>query len=146
MKYVARREDNGELVNVTFDQIMSQQAGFITLEDGTLARCVTVTDEWQRATKHKKVRVEIVSDTLGVTANRVDEYRENAKQFGYKVEFVPEPGCEHFCQAKFPSWHEKDRYMAFRGLCDKNSKTGSGAPLSPLLLERASQRLLDANP
>ena len=148
MTYKFRREDNGDIIEVDFATAMSQSGGFITLPDGASARrCVYLENhDDYRSEKREKVQAEIVSDTLGVTANAVADYRANAAKHGYHIEFTPDPTSPYFYQARFPSWQEKARYAKFRGLgADRNSKNGSGAALSPAQFERAKQRLLESS-
>lgn len=143
MSYFYSREDNGQIVEVDFETAMSQQAGFITLPDGVAARRVHFEEHQQPSGERKKLQSEIISDTLGVTDVKLDEYRQNAEQYGYRVEWTQDPHEPTYYQARFPSWKERDRYMRFRGLCDKNSRNGGGAALSADCLERAKQRLLE---
>ena len=147
--YLYRREDNDQIVEVDFATMMSQVGGYITLPDGVQARrCVYLESQEQTAAEKRiKVQPEIVSDTLGVTDKAVNDFRANAEQYGYRVEFKPDPTApEDFYEAHFPSWREKQRYAAFRGLPhDLNGRNGSGATLSPQTLERAKQRLLKAS-
>ena len=146
MTYKFRREDDDQIVEVDFATAMNQVGGMITLPDGVTARrCVYLEEQPERGERHKKVQAEVVSDTLGVSVDHVAAYRANAEQYGQRVEFVPDPTCEHWCKAKFPSWQDRDRYMQFRGMTDKNSRNGSGAVLSPAQFEQAKNRLLNAD-
>jgi hypothetical protein len=148
-KYYARREDNGVLIEVTFEQVMDQQAGYITLSDGVLAkRCVYLEQDGKplkTATKQTGPSPEIVSDTLGCGMYQVEELREHARRNGCRVEFTPDPEVPQFYQARFGSEKAKWEYAKSRGLHDKNGLNGGGAVLSAEQLERAKVRLLESS-
>lgn len=143
MKYIFRRLDNDELIEVDFETAMSQVNGYITLPDGTEARrCVYLEKQAERAAKQKKLRHEIVSDTLGVTKHQLEESRKRAAAQGLRVDFTPDPTEPTFYQARFPSAKDYKRYADSFGFTDKNSRNGGGSPLSAELLKRSIQRVL----
>jgi len=148
-KYIYRREDNGVLVEVDFETAMGQQGGYITLSDGVMARRCVYLEQDGKPVQNKPtttgITPEVVSDTLGVPQHQVHEFREDARRNGYSVEFTQDPDVPQFYQARFPSENEKWRYAGHRGLNDRNSRNGGGAPLSPAQFERAKQRLLEAS-
>jgi hypothetical protein len=143
MTYKFQREDNGAIVEVDFETAMSQQAGFITLPGGVLARRVQTPTAQKTSDAPKKLRAEIVSDTLGVTETAVREYQADAQRNGFSgVEFVRDKHEPTFYQCKVGSVAEWRKYIEHRGLSDKNSRNGGGATLSPQTFERVRQRLL----
>jgi hypothetical protein len=146
MSYVYRREDNGDLVTVGFDEMMSQRDGYITLPDGVLAKRCVYLENHATAAKEKLIplKAEIVSDNLGCTGHQVANFREDAQRHGFTgVEFTPDPHEPTYYQARISSVHEWRRYLKHRCLREKNSRNGGGQPLSPGMLKRASERLLE---
>lgn len=147
-KYVFRREDNGELIEVDWDTMMGQQGGFITLPDGVQARRCTHLENGEAKTTLQKsdagLHPKIVSDTLGCGQYQVEELREDARRNGFGVEFAPDPAVPEFYQAHVGSVAEWRRYIKHRGLFDKNGRNGGGATLSREQFERAKSRLLEA--
>ena len=152
MKYIYRREDSGETIEVDFETAMSQRDGYIQLPDGVLAkRCVYLEEADAEIIRKAPdgptipLKAEIVSDALGVTCNQVDEMRADAAKNGYSVEFTQDPHEPTFYQLRAPSWAERDRYARHRGYNDKNGLLGSGAALSAAQLEQAAARVKAEN-
>lgn len=158
-KYIFRRTDNDELVEVDFQTMMTQQGGYITLPDGREARrCVHLeqpddSDPQPKAGKRKKVQAEIISTSLGCTARQVETFKRLAAEAKIPVEFVPQhtPHGVHFYEAKFPSWKARDAYAKHRHSSnDRNSRNGGATPLGEELYNRAvalvSRRENDSSP
>ena len=148
MTCIFRREDNDELIELDFATVMERQdaAGYVTLDDGVLARrCIHLEQKAGRADRRAELDKPIISDTLGVTAHQLAEMEADRKAHGFRgVEFVQDAAEPTFYQVKCDSVASWRAYMKHRGMADRNSKNGSGASLSPALLERAKQRILAA--
>lgn len=127
--------DSGELVEVDFETMMGQQNGFITLPDGTKAKRVNT--PIGKPKRELPQSVPVVSDNLGFCDYQLPQFEEHLKRTGIKgVEFKRDPGFPGFIQVHADSEARKMEYARSRGLDDMNSKNGSGAALSPELLER----------
>ena len=151
MSYLYRRDDNGEVVDVGFAQMLDQKDGFIILPDGSSARrCVHLEIERDRkfavpvdSERRDKVSSAIVSDALGFTAAQYADFEaDRVKNKFSGVEFKKDPTCPWFYQAHFSSWAARDAYMKHRQLRDNNSKNGSGATLTREQLEAAAEMLM----
>lgn len=151
MKYIYRREDTGDLIDVDFETAMNQLDGYIQLPDGVLARRCFHLEQSDAETIRKApdgqivpIKAEIVSDALGVTCNQVAEMRADAAKNGFAVEFTQDPHEPTFYQLRASSWAEHARYMRHRGYFDKNGLLGSGAALSAAQLEQAAARVKES--
>lgn len=141
--YQFRREDDGQIVEVGFIEMMEKDAaGCITLADGVVAREIRRSS---RRVEHKGkasiVSPPIVSDALGVTCHQIAEFEADRVAHGFSgLEFRQDPMTPGFYQAHFSSWAEKDRYMKHRdnSLVDR-SKKGSSVTMTPDLLRRAEE-------
>lgn len=138
-KYNFRREDNGKIVMVSFEEMMKQQGGWITLPDGTQAR--RVHDESRMRKKTKEVRTgsrDIVSDSLGFGQHQLDHFESDRKAHGFDgVEFKRDPMVPEFFQVHCSSRAEFNRYVKHRGMVQKTSV--GGVRLSDEELRRAEQ-------
>lgn len=105
MRYVYRREDNGELVELwmTVEEMERRQGknGFIILDDGVKA----IRDY---AEEHRQFTVEkpITSDGLGCHPEQCREFEEQARSLGVPVEFDRRTG-----QALFTGRRHRNRYI-----------------------------------
>lgn len=144
--YSFRRQDNGEIIQVGFQEMMTKDsAGFITLPDGVAARQVHEgVIAAPREGTASVVGKPIISDALGFTEHQFPEM-EAARQLGKfsGVEFVRDPQVPTFFQVKCAGPDEHRRYMEFRGMYDKNSRNGGGATMSQDQLDRASQLVVE---
>ena len=148
--YIFRREDNGQTVDVDWETMMQQYAGFITLADGIQARRVYCEEELTQIEipipQTNGREPPIVSDALGFSQHQLADFEADRRAHGFAgVEFTRDPHEPTFFQARFSSPQEWRAYMKHRGMTDNNSKNGGGAALSPSLLERAAQRLLEGD-
>ena len=144
MSYLFRREDDGEVVEVDFEQMMWQdRAGYITLPDGCQAkRCLHL--ELERDGRRVASRpIEtgtprtIVSDSLGFGEHQLADFEQDRQQSGFLgVEFVRDPQVPQFFQVKCSSRAEYERYVKHRGMVNK---TGiGGVRLTQEDLDRAA--------
>jgi hypothetical protein len=140
-KYIFRREDNGELVEVPWSVMIEQVGGYITLEDGVSARRCLHLEKHEAPAREapvKKADQTIVSDALGFQAEQLGEYETDRREHGFSdVSFTPDPTCPEFYQARFGSWKARDEYMRHRGMHDQSR--GSGVTLSQEDLDRATE-------
>lgn len=144
--YPFRREDNGATLYVTFQEMMTKDAaGFITLQDGVVAREIREEAQAvQREGAASSVGKPIISDALGFTEHQFPEMeaaRQAAKFSG--VEFVRDPHVPTFFQVKCAGPDEHRRYMEFRGMYDKNSRNGGGAGLSQEQMDKAAAIVIE---
>lgn len=105
------------------------------------------TGEWVDKGKAKKPpranEPDIVSDSLGVTKWQVDEFREDARKNGFRVDFVTDRGpsaVEGFFPAK-GSPSEIARYEKYRQGCVAETGRAGGSVVSAEDLE-AAQRVM----
>jgi hypothetical protein len=136
------RDDDGKIDWVPFNQAMNDMdgAGFITLDDGRLARRARDLEAYDPIKKREKVelRTNYVSDSLGFTAKALPEYREHLRQSGCKgIEFREDPDVKGFIQVVCDSQESKVAYARSRGLEDLNSKNGGSATLTEYDLKNA---------
>jgi hypothetical protein len=125
--YLYRREDTGEVIEVPFAVMIDQKDGYITLEDGVLARrCLHL----ERDGQPEKTKVDattdrpIVSDALGFTEHQFEEFEQDRVKNGFSgVEFIRDPRVPEFFQVKCASRAEHERYVKHRGYVNK---TGIG--------------------
>ena len=141
MTYRFIREDNGEVVEVDWETMMSKNpAGYITLEDGITAK--EDRTGWKRRTVFSEAEVssnerQCVSDALGFAAHQLEEFEADRKINGFSgIEFVRDEHTPEFIQVKGKAGPEWERYIRHRGLCDKN-RHDSGVVLAPGELEKA---------
>jgi|GEM_PF-2519987 len=124
--YRFRREDNGEVVEVDFATMMTQDvAGFITI-DGVSARRIVAPEE-KKPVKMSKAPIgrPIVSDTLGFPTKQLAEFETDRQAHGFRqVEFRPDPVVPEFCQVVCHSRDEYGRYVKHRGFVNANSIGG----------------------
>jgi len=145
VKYIFRRTDNDQLVEVDFDTMMTQQGGYITLPDGAEARRCAYLEKpdeppQPKSDKRKKVQAKIVSMSLGCTGHQVKEFRKLMADHKIPGELVGEesPHGTHFYNAIFPSWRARDAFAKLRGITnDRNSRNGGATPLGTVLYDRA---------
>tara|TARA_Y100000389_G_scaffold92595_1_gene89339 strand:- start:4424 stop:4858 length:435 start_codon:yes stop_codon:yes gene_type:complete len=143
MKYPFR-DDDGNIHNLSFEQMMDSKDGFYEMEDGTILR--RVHGNTVRHSSSTKERTEIVSDALGFSHLQLNEMRTHLKQSGIKgVEFVKDKTESTFMQVKCDSPRVFQKYMESRGFNDHNSKNGSGAMLSETDIANARELVLRIN-
>lgn len=137
------RSDDGKEIEVSFDEMMNQQGGYI-IRDGELYRRVGSGSFKKRTTKPSgKTTKEIISDTLGFGQHQLQEMEADRKANGFKgVEFTRDPHVPEFFQVRCDSpktWH---RYLRHRGFTDKNSKNGGAHCITEQEMEQA-RKLVD---
>jgi len=143
-RYVFRREDDGKLVRVGFEQMMKQDAaGYITLPDGVQARrCLHL--EGHEKPEPGKCETDstlrpIVSDALGFGEHQLADFEADRQKHGFGgVEFVRDPDVPQFIQVKCQSRREHARYVKHRGMVNR-SQHGGGVFLTQDDLDRAKQ-------
>src|SRR4051812_11415353 len=95
MSYQFRRQDNDQIIEVDFEQMMTKDAmGRITLSDGVVAReirrsCRSVEQSDGNASR---VAPPIISDALGFTEHQFDVFEADRVASGFKgIEFIRDP-------------------------------------------------------
>lgn len=138
-KYKFRREDNGKIVWVSFERMMQQQGGYITLDDGVAARRVHDEHRIRRRAKEKRYGTrDIVSDSLGFAQHQFEDFEKDRVAHGFTgVEFVRDPQVPEFYQVKCSSRDAFNRYVKHRGMVQKSGI--GGVILSEDELRRAEQ-------
>lgn len=148
-KYLFRREDNDELIWLTFAEMMAMDSlGSVRLEDGVIARRCR---HLESQTTHTGIKLPpkegaatgidrpIVSDSLGFTHHQLEGFEADRVRHGFSgVEFKPDPHVPGFFQAHFSGRAEWQRYIAHRGMTDRNSTLGSGSSLTQEDLDNAA--------
>lgn len=131
--YKFRREDTGEVVEVDFETMMTQDAGgYIVLADGVSARRVfDVHAQKTGAQAGNANHRPPVSDAMGFTVHQIAEFEADRQKHGYHgVEFKPDPLCPEFYQVHCDSMSTYEDYMSHRGMYQK------GRTVSNALTER----------
>jgi hypothetical protein len=144
-KYPFRREDTGEIVELTFEDMMQQDAaGFVTLPDGGVARRVPTGGFRKRASLPEASGSKPwISENLGFGAQFLPEMQADADAHGFKgVEFVQDPDYAGFVQVRIDSPGERARYVKHRGMFDKNGRR-MGVAMTQEQLDRAKQAVID---
>jgi hypothetical protein len=134
------RKDSGEIVEVDFDTMMTQQQqGMIQLADGSWAK--RVQEEMPESQPAAELASHpILSDTLGFPDHQFGQMRQHLEQSGVRgIEFVRDKHYGKFIQVKCDSEQAKLAYAKSRQFADRNSTNGSGAMLSPELLEKTKE-------
>ena len=145
MGYLYRRDDNGEVVEVGFEQMIEQDfSGYITLEDGVDAKRVHVQQSRSEPKSEKiKETAKDVSDSLGFTELQLNDFENHRKQAGCRgVEFKRDPTEPTFFQVHFDSPQAKAKYIKSRGMSDNNSRNGGQTPMPPEQFEKAKEMFL----
>jgi hypothetical protein len=126
--YKFTREDTGEIVEVDFETMMTQDAaGYIKLPDGVAARRVLdVHRPRAPVEKGNSNHRPPVSDAMGFTAWQLAEFEDDRKKHGFTgVEFKPDPMCPDFYQVHCGSMSEYDAYVAHRGMFQQGRSKGA---------------------
>src|SRR3990167_8886665 len=97
--YQFRREDNGRVVSLVFDEMMAQDvAGYVTLPDGVRARRVHYGRQIGQPAEHREMAGAPIlpSDALGFTSHQLAEFEMDRRQHGFSgVEFVRDKTYEN---------------------------------------------------
>lgn len=143
--YIFRREDNDELVEVPWcDMIRQDAAGYIEIDGVQAHRCVHLEierDGERRKTKAPEGsgRQEIVSDSLGFGILQLADFENDRDNNGFSgIEFTQDPQVPEFFQVRCNSRREMDAYTKHRGFYNKTNVSGSA--LSPEMLQAAIDR------
>jgi hypothetical protein len=143
-EYAFRRVDTDEIVHVDFEKMMEQDAaGYIRLDDGVEARRVVDFSNTPRDKPTERDGKPIPpSDAMGFIGDQLGEFEADRVANGFSgVEFVLDPMCKgndfEFYQVKCSSRREWERYVAHRGMVDRNRSCG--VSISPAELQRASE-------
>lgn len=138
--YQFRREDNDEIVELSFEQMMTQDAaGYVTLPDGVVARRVPTGNLRMRATAPQGApKQKWTSENLGFGDHVLAEMEEDRVRNGFTgTEFVRDPDCPEFVNVEFSSQRERARYMRHRGFFERNGRK-SGVTMTQADLDRAA--------
>lgn len=130
-KYLYRREDTGAVVSRPFSAVLSQDpAGYITLEDGVLARrCWHLEDAGRLRTKKAVVddpnvtAPKAVSDSLGFTEQQLRDFEADRDAHGFRdIEFHRDPDVPQFFQVHAASRAAMMKYARHRGMRDLSNR------------------------
>lgn len=137
------REDTGETVTVPYGDALDMDITGRLERDGVVLRKVqrgqaeAVAVAADRTARNGRP---IVSDNLGFGAHQFAEFEHDRKSHGFTgVEFVRDKDVPDFYQVHVSSRGEWDRYVAHRGLVDRNRS--SGTVISAEGLREAEQRV-----
>lgn len=133
-KYIFRRMDTEELIELPFEQMMQQdQAGYVTLKDGTLARrCLHLEGKAEKTKAHHQgINRHDLTFSLGFSKKQLPEMMEAARRDGLSgVEFYEDPQNKNMVGIRCASEAQKDAYIKHRGknieggLINRTSKLG----------------------
>jgi hypothetical protein len=143
-KYLFRREDTGEVIELDFVTMMTMDSmGCVTLDDGVVARRARDLDpQLQRAEIVRELEKPVVSDSLGFTEKQLADFEADRKRHGFTgVEFKRDPDVPQFFQVHCSGKAEWDRYVKHRGMNDCNSMNGGRQALSERDLRAAEQKV-----
>lgn len=141
MAYKFRREDTGEVVEVPWDVMMTQDAaGYIEIDGVPAKRCWHLEEhETKRAAQPpKQLGQPIVSDTLGFGQCCLADMEKDRQDHCFSgVEFIRDPDVPEFYRVKCSSRREYDRYVKHRGYV--NATGVGGLRLTQEELDRAAE-------
>lgn len=142
------RKDNGEIVELSFEDMMDARDGVATLPDGTFAKRVHTQVPREKPVNPINNGIKpIVSDSMGFTQSQLGEMESLRTANGHHgIEFKQDPDCDTFMQVHCSDQKAKDRWMKQLGMADYNSKNGSSAMLTGEQLESAKKRILEKHP
>ncbi len=128
-KYIFRRLDNDELIELPFEWVLKQEAGYITLKDGVQAkRCVWLENVPVPQSKavHTGINKHDLTFSLGFSKTQLPEMRAAAERDGFTgVEFYEDPANKNMVGIKCSSDAERERYIKHRGAFNKTGSLGS---------------------
>lgn len=128
-RYLFRREDSGELIEVSFIEMMAMDAmGCVTLPDGVTARRVRCAS--LKSVKHKPPQAATLNrrSTFGFLAKQLPEFQQHLKDSGVKgVEFVKDRDVPGYMQVEYASEKAREDYAKAKGEEDYNGRNGAGA-------------------
>jgi len=134
-------DDEGNVHNLDFEQMIEAKDGFYQLDDGTWLR--RVRGDSVRAPKGIRQRTEIISDSMGFIEKQLPDMQKHLKQSGVRgVEFIRDKTEPKFFQVKCDSPNVLQKYLKSRQMADYNTKNGSGAMLSEQQLADAKELVL----
>lgn len=154
-RYVFRREDNDQTIEVDFETMMTMDAmGCITLEDGVVARrCRSLEPSFPKGEPVKELNKPMVSDALGFCEGQLADFEEHRRRGGFTgIEFKRDPDVPQFFQVHCSGPEEYRRYREERNRLsggmfeDHNSRNGGGQALSERDLRAAEQRVREMYP
>ena len=127
------------MVEVDFLTMMGQRDGYLDI-DGVCHKRLHEPDTKPRPSIPE--RAEILSDTLGFGQHQLAEMEADRKRNNFNgVEFVRDKAVPEFIQVKIDSQKEWKKYVAHRGLHDRNGRNGGGGAVGVAQME-ASKRLV----
>ena len=135
------RKPCGEVVNVSFQQMMEAEFGVLTLEDGTqVIRARDLEDLHVPKLEHNRERTDSISDSLGFSKLALNDQLEHLKRTGLRgIEFKEDKSVPGFYQVHCSNQEAKLRYAASRGMYDRNSHNGGSATLTEADFEAARE-------
>lgn len=133
MNYQFRREDDGAVVEVDWELMMTQdRAGFITLPDGVAARrvyiqggqavaLISATEEAERLGRR-----EVLDQMgLGFGQHQLAQMEEDRIKNGFgDIEFVRDADVPEYLNVKCANRGAWERYAKHRGFVDRNRNRG----------------------
>ncbi len=140
--YRFKRDDNGELVEVGFEEAINQDVlGKITLSDGVTATRVREVEQEVEVRREKRSgEIPIISDNMGFGESSLDKFEADRKAHGFHgVEFIRDKEVPQFFRVKCSDRTTWERYVKHRGLTDRNGKNGGSMTLTADQLEAAKE-------
>ena len=143
--YPFRRLDNGEIVQVDWETMMSAVAQRIRLPDGSEA--VRVNPKPQQFAQRQRncgANFEVVSDGFGCIEDQKAELEFEAKRHGFSaIEWIPDPSVPGFYQYRATCPDQHRRYKEYREAQDNADHVGGGQIMYPEALEEAKRRAIE---
>lgn len=138
MMYQFAFEDNGEVIDVDFETMMTMDAAGYVEICGRVARRInrpSVRREVEQVSDH--VNAPMISDNAGFIEAALPQWEKWRQEHGFRsVEYRPDPQVPGFVQVHFHNRKERERYIKALHKHDRNSSNGSKAMLCPTLLSR----------
>ncbi len=130
-KYLFRRLDNDEVVELPFSYVMAQDScGFVQLNDDAWARrCVHLElerDGTPEPTPVVPCSAPLISNAMGFPKQQLADFEADRAAHGFTdVDFRPSPECPEVYQVVCGSESARNKYAAHRGMIECNSRSGS---------------------
>jgi len=133
------QKDNGEVVEVGFELMMTQLGGIIELPDGSTARRIYDQEEVERAEMRRNCQTRVESDALGFPVHQLKEMQAHREINGFSgIDFIRDDKSDTHYRVRATDHATLARYTAARGWVNKSSKNGSGALLAGVDMDRLS--------
>lgn len=135
------KDDNGKVHQVSFEDMMLAEDGFLTRPNGEVWR--RVNDPSSRKAAGEPGQVKHISDSMGFTDLQLSEMQDHLKTSGVQgIEFRQDPSEPTYVQVVASSAKAMAKYRRARGFEDYNSRNGSGAMIDKRMLENARKLVL----